>query len=69
MLIRSICIFKTRGERRATKGDKRRRPSTKCEGNEKRAEVRRLISFDRFICVRENLVFDSLIYLEAVVRF
>jgi len=28
MIIRSICYFKTRGERRATKGDKRRRPST-----------------------------------------
>jgi len=26
MIIRSICYFKTRGERRATKGDKRRRP-------------------------------------------
>jgi len=32
-MIRSICYFKTRGERRATKSDKRRRL---------RAEVRRL---------------------------
>jgi len=28
-----------------------------------------LTSFERFICERENLVFDSLIYLEAVGRF
>jgi len=28
MTERSICYFKTRGERRATKGDKRGRPST-----------------------------------------
>jgi len=27
-------------------------------------KVRRLTSFERFICVRENLVFDSLIYHE-----
>jgi len=28
MIERSICYFKTRGERRASKGDKRGRPST-----------------------------------------
>jgi len=28
MIIRSVCYFKTRGERRATKGDKRVRPSS-----------------------------------------
>jgi len=28
-----------------------------------------LTSFERFICERENLVFDSLIYLEPVGRF
>jgi len=28
MIIRSICNFNARGERRATKGDKRGRPST-----------------------------------------
>jgi len=28
-----------------------------------------LTSFERFICERENLVFDSLIYLELVERF
>jgi len=28
MIERSICYFKTRGERRATKGDKRGRPFT-----------------------------------------
>jgi len=28
-----------------------------------------LTSFERFICVRENFVFDSLIYLEPVERF
>jgi len=30
----------------------------RCEGNE-----RRLTNFERFICKRENFVFDSLIYL------
>jgi len=28
-----------------------------------------LTSFERFICERENLVFDSLIYLEPMKRF
>jgi len=28
-----------------------------------------LTSFERFICERENLTFDSLIYLEAVERY
>jgi len=28
-----------------------------------------LTSFERFICERENLVFDSLIYFEPVERF
>jgi len=32
MIVRSICYFKMRGERRATKGDKRRRPSNDVEG-------------------------------------
>jgi len=32
-------------------------------------EVRRLPSFEICICERENLVFDSLIYLEPVERF
>jgi len=71
MIERSICYFKTRGERRATKGDKRGRPSTTM-GREykKRAEVRRFkTSFERFICERENLVFDSFIYLTPVERF
>jgi len=45
----------TIGERRATKGDKRRRPMMKGT-KDKRAEVRRLTSFERFICVRENFV-------------
>jgi len=44
----------------------------RCEGNGRRykngAEVRRLTSFERFICERENLVLDSLIYLEPVWR-
>jgi len=35
----------------------------------KRAEVKRLTSFERFVCERENFVFDSLIYLEPVERF
>jgi len=70
MIIRSICYFKTRGKRRATKGDKRGRLSTTMWREwKKRAEVRKLTSFERFICVRENLVFDSLIYLEPMERF
>jgi len=28
MIIRSVCNYKTRGESRATKGDKARKPST-----------------------------------------
>jgi len=70
MIERSVCYFKTKGERRATKGDKRGRPSTTM-GREwkKRVEVRRLTSFERFICERVNFVFDSLIYLEPVERF
>jgi len=32
-------------------------------------EVRRLTSFERFICKRENFVLDSLIYLQPVERF
>jgi len=31
--------------------------------------VRRLTSFERFVCVRENIVFDFLIYHEPVERF
>jgi len=34
----------------------------------KRAEVRRLTSFERFICEIKNLVFDSLIYFEPMER-
>jgi len=42
----------------------------RCEGNKtKKTEVRRLTSFVRFISERENLVLDSLIYLEPVERF
>jgi len=70
MIERYICYFKTRGERRATKGDKRGRPSTTMwRERKKRAEVRRLTSFERFICERKNFVLDSLIYLEPVERF
>jgi len=36
MTERSVCYFKTRGERRATKGYKDGRPSKPCEGNERR---------------------------------
>jgi len=70
MIERSIWYFKTRGERRVTKGDKRKRPSTTMWREwKKKVEVRRLTSFERFICERENFVFDSLIYLELVERF
>jgi len=70
LITRYICYFKTRGERRATKGDKRGRPSTTMwRERKKRAELKRLTSFDKCICDRENLVFDSLIYFEPVDRF
>jgi len=32
-------------------------------------EVRRLPTLERFICERDNFIFDSLIYLEPVERF
>jgi len=52
------------------KGDKRRRQSTTmCREWKTRAEVRRMTCFERFICDRENLVFDSLSYLEPLERF
>jgi len=35
----------------------------------KSAEVRTLTSFERFLCERENFVFDYLIYIEPVERF
>jgi len=42
----------------------------RCKGNERRERrLRRLTSFERFICEQENLVFDSLMYLEPVERF
>jgi len=31
--------------------------------------IKKLTSFERFICERENFVLDSLIYLEPVERF
>jgi len=66
---RYVGNFKMRGERRATKGDDKRTSIERCEGNERRAEVRRLPCFERFICVRENLVLESLIYLVPEERF
>jgi len=35
----------------------------------KKAEVKMLTSFERFICESENLVFDSVIYIEPMKRF
>jgi len=70
MIERYVCNFKARGERRATEGDKRRKPSTTMwRERKKKAEVRRLNRFGRFICEKENLVFDSLIYLKPVESF
>jgi len=70
MIVRSVCNFKTRGERRATKHDQRRRPSrTMWREWKKIAEVGRLTCFDRFICEKENLIFDSITYLEQMERF
>jgi len=57
LLLRSICYFKTRGERRATKGDKGTRPSTTVSRKlKKRADVRWLTSL-RDLYVTENLAF------------
>jgi len=39
------------------------------KGTKEESEVRRLASFERYICEREIFVFDSLIYLEPVERF
>jgi len=39
------------------------------KGMKNGAVLRRLTSFERFICERGNLVFDSVIYLEPVKRF
>jgi len=65
MIERSIYgYFKTRGERRATKGDKRGRPSTTMRRDrKKRAEVRRLTRFERFICERERTLYLILSFI------
>jgi len=39
------------------------------KGMKEESGVKNLTSFKRFMCERENLVFDSLIYLEPVERF
>ena len=39
-----------------------------CE-QEKRAEIRRMTSFERFVSETENLVWESLIYCKPVKRF
>ena len=36
---------------------------------EKRMEIRRMTSLERFVCERENFVLNSLIYFEPVKRF
>ena len=40
----------------------------RCE-REKRAEIRRMTSFERFVSERQNLVLNSLIYCKPVKRF
>ena len=40
----------------------------RCE-REKRAEIRRMTSFERFVSERENLELNSLIYCKPVKRF
>ena len=40
----------------------------RCE-REKRAKIRRMTSFERFVSERENLVLNSLIYSKPVKRF
>jgi len=66
MIERSICYFKARGERRGTKGDKRGRPSTTMWRDwKKRTEVRRLTSFERFICEREKQSMIDIQYTQS----
>lgn len=40
----------------------------RCE-REKRAKIRRVTSFERFVSERENLVLNSLVYCKPVKRF
>jgi len=47
MIERYVCNVKTRGERKVTKGEER---VEVCDGNERRAHVRRLNSFERCVC-------------------
>jgi len=39
------------------------------KGMKEESGGKKVDQFERFICVRENFVFDSLIYLEPVERF
>jgi len=48
----SVCNFKTRGERRATEGDKRRKPSIK--GMKEESGGKKVDSFEIFIYVKER---------------
>jgi len=69
MIERYVCNFKTRCDiiewrLRVIREQER------CEGyKKKRAEVRRLTSFEKFRCETENFVLDSLTYLEPVRYF
>jgi len=57
MIIRSIFYFKTGGERRATKGDQRGRPSTTMRREwKKRVEVRRLTSLRDYLNIAYYLI-------------
>jgi len=39
------------------------------KGMQEESGCKKLTSFERFLCVSENLVFDSLIHLEPMERF
>jgi len=70
MIERFVCNFKMRGKWRAIKSDKRGRPSrTMWRKWKKRAEVKWLTSFERFICKRDQIVLNYLIYLEPEEKF
>jgi len=66
MIERSICYFKTRGERRATKGEERKTEYNDVKGMKEESGGNMVDQFKEIYIIyeRENFVFDSFIYLE-----
>jgi len=67
-MIRSICYFKTRGESRATKCDKRGRPIQRWEAKGMKEESGGEIKVDQFV-LRDLyvIVFDYLIFVSVII--